>query len=278
MIRFSGFYPGVDVTEQAARFIGSIPENYDEHLGPHIFAEFAADLARRVANLHPLQVLELAAGTGILTRCLRDVLASRCEILASDLNPPMLDVARKKFASGEQVGFEPADATELAFRDATFDVVTCQFGVMFFPDKGRSYSEVFRVLKSGGSYVFNVWDAWAENPFAEIAHRTVEKFFPDDPPGFYEVPFSYHDKNEICDAVSKAGFVDIRAEHVPLRATIISPMSFARGLVFGNPLHEEIVTRGGDPDLVFAAVTEAIDRGLGAEMPLRALVIHATKS
>jgi len=266
------------VSTQAARFIGSIPQIYDEHLGPHIFEDYAADLARRVANLGPKHVLELAAGTGILTRNLRDVLSRNCEILASDLNAPMLDIAQKKFATGERVKFEPVDATELQFNDASFDVVACQFGVMFFPDKDRSYREVFRILKSGGNYVFSVWDSWAENPFAEIAHRVVEQFFPDDPPGFYKVPFGYHDKSEIIAAVLQAGFDDVKAEHVPLSATIVSASSFAKGLVFGNPLYEEIVTRGGDPNAVLEAVTEAIDTELGSAMPLRALVVHASKS
>jgi len=265
------------MAKQAARFVGSIPENYDEGLGPHIFNDYASDLTRRVADLRPGTVLELAAGTGIVTRKLRDALASDCELLASDLNPPMLEVAKAKFRADESVRFEQVDATNLEFDEASFDVVACQFGVMFFPDKRRSYAEVHRVLKPGGSYVFNVWDSWSSNPFAQITHEAVEKFFPEDPPGFYKVPFSYHDANEIRESMLRAGFARVTIEHLPLKSKISTANSFAKGLVFGNPLYEEIVTRGGDPGEVLAAVADAIDRQLGAEMPLQALIVHASK-
>jgi ubiquinone/menaquinone biosynthesis C-methylase UbiE len=264
------------MTRQAARFVGSIPENYDAGLGPQLFDGYAEDLARRVAELDPGAVLELAAGTGIVTRKLRDVLASDCDLLASDLNPPMLEVAQAKFRPDERVRFERADANDLEFEDGRFDVVACQFGVMFFPDKDRSYAEVRRVLKTGGSYVFNVWGPWDANPFANITHEVVASFFPEDPPGFYKVPFSYHDPDEIRASLLRAGFNQVEVEPVSLKSTIRSTGSFAKGLVFGNPLYEEIITRGGDPESIYAAVTEAIDRHLGKEMPLRALVIHAS--
>jgi ubiquinone/menaquinone biosynthesis C-methylase UbiE len=148
------------MSTQASEFVGSIPENYDSGLGPRIFFDYADDLATRVAKLKPRSVLELAAGTGIVTRRLRDALPDHCQLLASDLNAPMLEIAQKKFDSEESVLFETADATKLQFDDELFDTVTCQFGVMFFPDKEQSYSEVFRVLKPEGHYVFNVWGSW----------------------------------------------------------------------------------------------------------------------
>ncbi len=265
------------MTDDSSRFVGTIPEHYDNNLGPHIFHDYADDLARRVAALSPGYVLELAAGTGIVTRRLRDALAPACDLLASDLNSPMLEVARSKFAPDESVRFEQVDATDLSFDDACFDAVTCQFGVMFFPDKARSFREVHRVLKPGGSYVFNVWDSWEANPFAQIAHETAEAFFPEDTPGFYRVPFGYYDTAEIEASVVEAGFSRVGIELVPLTAGIPSPSAFARGLVFGNPLYDEILTRGGDPEAVFQAMTEAIERRLGTEMPLQAIVITASK-
>ncbi len=266
------------MSTQAAQFVGSIPENYDRSLGPHIFVGYAADLARRVAGLNPKSVLELAAGTGIVTRHLRDVLPARCDLLATDLNDPMLQVARAKFKTNESVRFAQADATDLQYDEASFDVVACQFGVMFFPDKHRSYKETYRVLRPTGSYLFNVWDSWDANPFARITHEAVATFFPDDAPGFYKVPFHYHDADEIRQSVSEAGFEQVSIEHMTLKSKIPSAEDFARGLVYGNPLHEEVVTRGGDPHAVCAAVADAIDRQLGAEMTLRALVVHASKA
>lgn len=266
------------MADQAARFIGSIPENYDTGLGPHIFVDYADDLSRRVAALSPQSVLELAAGTGIVTRKLRDSLSDNTNLIASDLNPPMLEVAKAKFRPDEAVEFKQIDATHVEFDDGSFDVVACQFGVMFFPDKDRSYSEVYRVVKPGGSYIFNVWDSWDWNPFAQITHETVEVFFPEDAPGFYRVPFSYYDAEQIKQSLERAGFSGVTVEHVPLRSAIPSASHFANGLVFGNPLYDEVVSRGGDPQEVCAAVADAIERELGNEMPLQALVIHARKS
>lgn len=137
------------MTRQAARFVGSIPEHYDNYLGPRLFDYYAADLTARVAASDPRSVLELAAGTGIVSRCLRDALPADTTLVASDLNPPMLAVAGNKFEAGENIRFEAVDATHLPYDDASFDVVACQFGVMFFPDKERAYEEVRRVLKPG---------------------------------------------------------------------------------------------------------------------------------
>lgn len=266
------------MTQDAARFVGSIPENYDKGLGPHIFMGYADDLARRVAALNPGSVLELAAGTGIVSRKLRHSLQADCDLIVSDLNPPMLEVAKQKFQPDEAVKFEMVDAMELKFGAASIDAVVCQFGVMFFPDKERSYAEVHRVLKPGGSYLFNVWDTWQKNPFAQITHQAVEAFFPDNPPGFYKVPFSYNDAAEIEGSLSRAGFSRVTIERLPLRSKIPSAMDFAKGLVFGNPVYDEIVTQGGNPDTLCAAVADAIDRQLGQEMPLQALIVQASKS
>ncbi len=260
----------------AAHFVGSIPENYDQYLGPLIFLDYADDLARRVSNLRPGKVLELASGTGIVTRKLRDMLEPDCELVASDLNPPMLEVAKAKFHQSDSVQFEQVDATKIPFKAASFDAVACQFGVMFFPDKDESYAEVRRVLKPGGSYVFNVWDSWESNPFAHITHRTVEKYFPDDPPGFYKVPFGYHDAEVIKQSVLSAGFTEVNIATVSLTSKIPSAARFAHGLVYGNPLHEEIANRGGDPQEICRAVEEALEQQLGSEMSLQALVIQAS--
>lgn len=260
----------------AANFVGSIPEYYDRFLGPRIFSDYADDLASRVSTKQPRAVLELAAGTGIVSRKLRDALPSYCDLLATDLNPPMLATARSKFQADENISFEMADATNLPFEDNRFDVVVCQFGVMFFPDKEKSYAEVLRVLRPGGQYIFSVWGSWDENPFAAIAHSVVADMYPDKPPGFYKVPFGYHDTQEIHDSLMSTGFTQCKSDALALTSTIPSAKEFARGLVFGNPLLEEILSRGGDPDRVCAAIATAIESKLGSSMPLRAVIIEAS--
>ncbi|WP_165954406.1 class I SAM-dependent methyltransferase [Seongchinamella unica] len=265
------------MSQHAARFTGSIPENYDLYLGPRIFVGFAEDLARRVLELQPDKVLELAAGTGILTRRLRDVLPAACTITATDLNPPMLEISRGKFQGNEGVEFKAADAMHLPFIESDFDVATSQFGVMFFPDKQRSYEEVFRTLRAGGHYIFNVWGPMDSNPFAKIAHETVASFYPEDPPGFYKVPFGYNDPVSIENSLNEAGFSGIEIEKVEISSSIPSASDFARGLVYGNPLHEEIILRGGQPDSLCSAIAAALEQHLGEVMPLQAFVIVARK-
>jgi ubiquinone/menaquinone biosynthesis C-methylase UbiE len=265
------------MASQSSRFIGSIPEHYDRGLGPRIFQDYAEDLARRVAQQGPGSVLELAAGTGIVTRALRDALPGGCQLIASDLNPPMLEQARSKFSDDEEVEFQAVDAMDLQFDDASFDALVCQFGVMFFPDKVQSYQEAHRVLKPGGHYHLNSWGSWAHNPFAHIAHKTVCGFFPDDPPGFYKVPFHYHDLDQIRADLAEAGFDEIELEQLPLESDIPSAEEFARGLVFGNPLYEEVLNRDGDPEAIRAAVATAIEDQLGSSMGLQAIVVDATK-
>jgi SAM-dependent methyltransferase len=264
--------------DDAARFIGDVPGEYDLGLGPMIFMDYAEDMARRVAAAHPMRVLETAAGTGIVTRRLRDLLPTEARLTATDLNPPMLAVARGKFRPGEAVEFREADAIALPFPDGAFDALACQFGVMFFPDKDASCREARRVLAPGGRYVFSVWDAHAYNPFGRIAHEVAASFFPSDPPGFYAVPFGYHRIDPIKEALLGAGFGGLRIEVVRLEKAVPSAAAFARGIVFGNPLVEQIRTRGGEPQRVVEAVAEAFRREFGPDpgrMPVQALVFEA---
>lgn len=263
------------MTTDNASFVGSMPENYDRGLGPYLFVDYAADLAQRAAAVEPRRVLELAAGTGIVTRSLRDALPGNCELTATDLNPPMLDVATAKFQAGENVKFEPADATALEYADTSFDTAVCQFGIMFFPDKDQSFKEVRRVLQPGGTYLFNVWDAWEHNAYARIVFETVSTYFDGDPPGFFRVPFSYHDVDVIEPALRAAGFTQIRSAHVKKQVRLSSASDFAQGLVYGNPSQVQLLERGVDPDEVRDAVALAIDEQLGNEMTIQALVVEA---
>src|SRR5258707_497950 len=145
------------MSDRASAFVGSIPDFYDQGLGPIFFAEFADDIARRVAAMAPARVLELAAGTRIGTPTLRGPLsAGETKIPAPALTPPMLEVAGGKFRAGERVTLRPADATALPFPDGSFDAIVCQFGLMFFPDKDQAYREAHRTLAPGGRYIFSV--------------------------------------------------------------------------------------------------------------------------
>ena len=268
--------------DDAAGFTGNIPEHYDGGLGPIIFAHYAIDIARRAVAHGPSRVLETAAGTGIATRELRNVLPTEAELTATDLNQPMLDLARAKFGDDEQVSFEAADATDLPFPDATFDAVVCQFGVMFYPDKAKGHGEARRVLAPGGRYVFNVWDSHDYNPFARIAHDVVNRFFPTEPPEFYRVPFSMHEIDPIKTSLIDEGFSDIDVSVIAVEREIPDTDAFARGMVYGNPLIDQIQARGDiEPDRVVDAIAEQLRREFGqapAPMPLQAIVFSATRT
>jgi SAM-dependent methyltransferase len=263
----------------AARFTGAIPDHYERALGPVIFADYAADIALRVAASSPARVLETAAGTGIVTRHLRNLLPTGSRLTATDLNEAMLDIARAKFRPGEQVTFMPADATELPFSEDAFDAVVCQYGVMFFPDKLRSHREVRRVLAPNGHYLFNVWDSHAHNAFGRLAYETAAGFYPDEPPQFFQVPFGYHDYDAIKASLIDAGFTDIKASVVRLAKQVADPALFARGLICGTPLIDQIRTRAGaDPERLIEALTDAFIHELRlGERPLQmqAIVFEA---
>jgi len=269
------------MNNDAASFIGNIPEHYDSGLGPMIFVDYAADIARRAAACNPTRVLETAAGTGIVTRQLRDFLPPSVYLTATDLNAPMLEVARTKFRPGEKVDFQPADAAALPFPDGAFDTVVCQFGVMFFPKKDTSYREVHRVLAPGGRYLFSVWDSHRHNPFGRITHETAASFFSTDPPQFYMVPFSYYQIDPIKESLIAAEFTDINVAVVRLEKEIPDAARFARGLVHGNPLIDQIKARGGvDPDRIVDALAQALRQEFGADpgrMPLQAIVFSASR-
>ncbi len=201
-------------------FSGSIPENYDRHMVPLIFAPYAADVARRVAALSPGAVLEVAAGSGVVTRALAPQLARDASYTVTDLNQPMLDYAASRQPPDPRITWRQADALALPFEDATFDVVCCQFGAMFFPDRVRGYREAKRVLKRGGHYIFRVWDRIEENVFADDVTNALARIFPNDPPRFLaRTPHGYHDVALIRRDVEEAGFsrvaIETIAEHSP---------------------------------------------------------------
>lgn len=256
------------MTTVTSNFTGSIPTVYEEGLVPVIFTDFAQNMARRVAELGPTKVLELASGTGVVTRLLRNRLSPECTLVASDLNDPMLAIARRKFKADERVSFESVDAMNLPFENQSFDVLTCQYGVMFFPDKIQSFTEAHRMLKDGGHYIFSTWDSLARNPFATIVQRVIEDTFAEDPPGFYKVPFHYHDPDAIRLDMQKAGFSAVTVEQHHMRKAIPSMDVFANALVYGNPLYEEIKMRHGDADAMVASIKQALVAKCGQSAPV----------
>ncbi|MDJ0335964.1 methyltransferase domain-containing protein [Salinibacterium sp. G-O1] len=266
-----------------AVFAGSVPENYEQYTVPMFFAPFAADIADRVAQLAPDSVLETAAGTGAVTRQLAGVLPEATRIVATDLNEGMLAQAQLVEIT-RPVEWLVADALQLPFDDDTFDVVVCQFGVMFFPDGVRGFSEARRVLAPGGTFIFNAWDSIEHNDFAMAVSAACEAMLPDDPPRFLErTPFGYSDEAQIRADLAAAGFVDDITIVTETRRSIApDAVTAALSFVEGTPLRGEIESRksGSLAEATTAAAAEFVARfGEGAvEGSMQALVVTASRS
>jgi SAM-dependent methyltransferase len=246
-------------------FAGSIPRLYEEYFVPLIFAPYARDLAERVAARAPRRVLEIAAGTGVVTRAMRELLPESTTIVATDLNQAMLETAKQVGTAGA-VEWRQADALALPFDDASFDAVVCQFGVMFFPDRAKGFAEVRRVLRSGGTFLFNVWDRIEDNEFTDVATDALALLFPDDPPQFMRrTPHGYHDRATIERDLRAGGFsLPAQIETIAERSRAPSPRHPAIALCEGSPLRSEIEARGaGRLAEAVAACTDAIARRFG---------------
>ncbi|GGD82706.1 SAM-dependent methyltransferase [Caballeronia grimmiae] len=270
----------IDKDNADKRFIGAIPEIYDTCLVPLIFARYADDIAARVASQRPTRVLEVAAGTGVVTRALANALAESTVIVATDLNPAMLERARA-VGTARPVEWRQADAMHLPFDDASFDVVVCQFGAMFFPGKPEAFAQMHRVLRPGGALIINVWDCIENNAFASIVTETMSRIFPADPPMFFaRTPHAYYERSVIERDLRAGGFdKNMSFEVVRDSSHAGSPMMAAIGFCQGTPLRFELEARGPDAlstatDACAAAIADSFGHG-PVDGAMQAIVITA---
>lgn len=268
------------MTDADKAFVGGMPAIYEKIFVPMIFEPYAREMAERIAETAPRDVLEIAAGTGVLTRAMASRLGPETQIVATDLNQPMLDRAIASQGADARVTFQQADGLALPFGGETFDVVTCQFGVMFFPDRIAGYREALRVLRPTGRYLFNVWDCLQNNAFVTVAAQALTEMFPDDPPRFMErTPHGYHDLSVITADVRAAGFSTVQTETIEEVSRAKSALEAATAYCQGNPLAAEIEARApGKLQDVTEAVADALRRQFGGgaiEGPIRAHIIAA---
>jgi ubiquinone/menaquinone biosynthesis C-methylase UbiE len=266
--------------DQELRFTGSVPGLYDRLMVPLFFRPFAEELARRAREFRPRRILETASGTGAVTQALHEALPD-AEIVATDLNQPMLDVAAQRISS-DRVRFVQADAQELPFGDGGFDLVVCQFGAMFFPDKVRGHSEARRVLHDGGRYLLAIWDRIERNALTDVAQKVLIDCFRDDPPLFMrEGPFGYSDTSRIEQDLHDAGFDTVEIETVELASRSPSARDAATALCYGTPMGVEVEDREpGSLERVFRAVEKALQPFEGAggvDAPMTAHIVTATR-
>lgn len=248
-------------------FAGSIPKVYDTYLVPLIFEPYAADLVNRMVSRSPAHVLEIAAGTGVVTRALASALPDSVSIVATDLNQAMLDQA-SRVKTNRAVEWRQADAMQLPFQDGTFDAVLCQFGVMFFPDKAKAFAEARRVLRPGGVFIFNLWDRIEENEFADTVTTALASLFPKEPPRFLaRTPHGYHDHRTIERDLANGGFTQsAQIATVAARSRAQSSRVPAIAYCQGTPLRNEIEARdasrlGEATDIAAEAIAQRFGRG-----------------
>ena len=262
-------------------FAGSIPDIYDEYLVPLIFEQYAEDLAARTRALNPKSVLEVAAGSGVVPRAVAPVLEPGAEYVVTDLNVAMLERARSAQPDPSNITWRVADALDLPFEDNSFDLVLCQFGAMFYPDRVQGYREARRVLNGGGAFIFNMWDRIEENEFADEVTRSLAELYPDDPPQFLaRTPHGHHETEVYRTELLNAGFGGVQVEAVDALSVAEDPKVPAIAYCTGTPLRSEIEARGGASlDEATAHGAEAIRTRFG-EGPvkgrIRGYVITAT--
>ena len=266
------------MVDAKANFSGSIPEYYDACLGPAWFEAFAADLAQRLPARPVGDVLEIACGTGIATRRLREWLDPSLRLVATDLSEAMLDYAHAKLGQRSAIEWREADAARLPFRDGEFGAVVCAFGVMFVPDRQAAFREARRVLGKGGILLFNVWDRIEENPHAMAGAEVIEGLFPGDEEMRFRVPFEMSDPELLRRLLAEAQFGEVRIEKKRLQVDGVSARTVAIGQVRGTPRSLLIEKRGMPLDGVVDKITAALTKIGGADpyrAPAQALVVEA---
>lgn len=246
-------------------FTGSIPELYDTVLVPMVFQDFADDLAAEVAAADPGDVLETAAGTGVVARTLHRVLPA-ATITATDLNPAMLARADRVLPASDSIRWQQADAQELPFEDGAFDAVVSQFGIMFFPDRVRAYAEARRVLRPGTRITAAVWGPLEGNEVTLIVEQALAELFPGRTPTFYRrVPFGYTDHDLIRAELEEAGFSEVGVRTVEHVSAPTPALEIAVAHCQGTPLANELREGYGDPVEITAQVARLLEDRLGGE-------------
>lgn len=251
--------------EPQVNYGGTIPEYYDRYLGPAWFDAFGAHLVQRLDGGLAGDVLEIACGTGLVTRRLRERVDPGRRLVASDVSKVMLEYARNELSDCRGIEWREADATRLPFEGGEFSAVVCAFGMMFVPDKRAAFREARRVLKSGGTLLFSVWDRIEENPAAAINAEVIEELFPGDAQVQFRTPYEMHDPGPLRQLLHETGFREERIEKKRIEVDGVSARRIAIGQIRGTPRSLLLEKRGVSLDDVVEKVAAALARVGGAD-------------
>ncbi|MFT3932519.1 MAG: class I SAM-dependent methyltransferase [Chitinophagaceae bacterium] len=261
-------------------FSGSIPANYERYLGPYIFEPYAQDIITHISHKQINNVLETACGTGRVSGLLRDVLPKQTSLVATDFNADMLHIAQQMH-EGKNIEWLTADMQALPFPDDSFDLIICQFGLMFVPDKQKALNEAYRVLKTGGQLLLSTWNSLTHNPAFDLANKLIHEFFPSDPPAFFQLPFSLHNPTELQQWATNAGFNQPQITLVKKQGTSVSAAATATGMIEGSPVYTLICERDAS---LLPHIKKHFEKELAAQFgsapmisPLEAWLLDARK-
>lgn len=229
--------------KEAYKFTNDDAENYDHYLGPLFFEPYGQYTATQIDAGHVSSVLEIACGTGRVTRHLRKVLPASVRLFATDISADMLAITKREL-NNNGIIFQVEDAQKLSFADNSFDVVICQFGMMFLPEKEKGFEEVLRVLKPGGKFMFFTWDDTLKVPiFRALIDDLVLPHFQDEDTKRFKVPFAMNDPKMLENMLMNAGFKQAGAKVISLKSGITSPDFVVDGFFRKHPLGREIMTK-----------------------------------
>jgi SAM-dependent methyltransferase len=257
---------------------GTFPQNYEDNL-KFIFGPYADDLANRV-DLPSGNILELACGTGQVTQRLAAKLNRDVNIWATDLSPDMMAVAQQK-VNAQNISWAQVDMCAIPYSEAYFDVVVCQFGLMFAPDKLKALQEIYRVLNKGGRLIFNTWGLLANNKVFQIFNETLVNLMNFDLAGAEQGPFSLQDEQAVRRLLSSAGFSDVRLASVSKTGESPTAAQAAKGFFQGSQLAASLKEKNpalGDQIQAMAAnefMRQLADHPM--RTPLQAWVFEAGK-
>ena len=261
-------------------FGGSVSQNYEDYLGAFLFEPFAVDLTARLNFDGVSTVLELACGSGRLTKHIADALPENVEFTATDLSADMISVAKTKVKS-ERVTWATADMMDLQFEDNSFDLVVCQFGLMLVPDQMEAFAEILRVLKPGGKAIFNTWTDRDHNKVWAIGDKVLHSFFGENIVGQNPGPFALGDKDVVFGMLKTTGFAEINATTFECIGETDSAANVAYGFIHGLPMGSFVQKRGA---VLMPDIIESLEENYRSELgdhpvkaPQKALIFEAVK-
>ena len=222
---------------------GAGPDSYELYQVPSVFGPLAEIFLRYVALQKGQRVLDVACGTGIVARQASQVLGPSGSIVGVDLSAKMLEVAGiNSPTDGAPIDWREGDATDLPCLDGEFDVVLCQQGLQFIPDKCRALAEMYRVLKPSGLVGLCVWRGIENSPCHSAISAALKRYASQEIAKRFEAPFGFGDFDLLNSALSSAGFQSIDIQIVEVKRRLLPAAEFIPGLIASTPVGPQVAS------------------------------------